>query len=128
MKKFFKSLICFCFISIYFFRSVGFIIIPIATTISSWFNSLFLFILLNNRKLFEFNTIFFVKFFKIVLVSIIMGIFFKYLIMIFENQLIYDYYFKSIYLILIVFLCLIFYLVISWFIKAFKYEDIKLKY
>ena len=115
-------------ISIYFFRSVGFIIIPIATTISSWFNSLFLFILLNNRKLFEFNTIFFVKFFKIVLVSIIMGIFFKYLIMIFENQLIYDYYFKSIYLILIVFLCLIFYLVISWFIKAFKYEDIKLKY
>ena len=57
-----------------------------------------------------------------------MGIFFKYLILIFQKQLIYDYHFKSIYLIFAVFLCLIFYLMLSLFIKAFKYEDIKLKY
>ena len=29
------------FISIYFFKEIGFIIIPIATTISSWFNAIY---------------------------------------------------------------------------------------
>ena len=33
-------------VSIYYFKSVGFIIIPIATSISSWFNSILLFIFL----------------------------------------------------------------------------------
>jgi putative peptidoglycan lipid II flippase len=116
------------FISIYYFKSIGFIIIPIATTVSSWFNSLILFIFLLKRNLFEFNSIFVIRFLKIVFASIIMGIFFKYLILIFQKQLIYDYNFKSIYLIFVVFLCLIFYLMLSLFIKAFKYEDIKLKY
>ena len=55
-------------------------------------------------------------------------IFFKYLISVFENQLVYDYYLKSLYLILSVFLGLIFYLLLSLLIKAFKFEDIKLKY
>ena len=38
------SVIMNIFISVYFFKRIGFIIIPIATTISSWFNSLILFI------------------------------------------------------------------------------------
>jgi len=115
-------------ISIYYFKSIGFIIIPIATTISSWFNSILLFIFLKNKDLFQFNKIFFIRFAKIIFVSIIMGIFFRYLILIFENQLVYDYYLKSFYLILSVFLGFAFYLIMSLFIKAFKYEDIKLKY
>ena len=57
-----------------------------------------------------------------------MGIFFRYLILTFENQLVYDYYLKSFYLILSVILGFAFYLIMSLFIKAFKYEDIKLKY
>ncbi|MBD1174991.1 murein biosynthesis integral membrane protein MurJ [Pelagibacterales bacterium SAG-MED01] len=116
------------FISIYYFKNIGFIIIPIATTISSWFNSIILFIYLKNKNLFEFNKIFILRFIKIIFASIIMGIFFKYLISIFENQLSYDYYLKSFYLILSVFLGLVFYFALSLFIKAFKYEDIKLKY
>jgi putative peptidoglycan lipid II flippase len=115
-------------ISIYYFKSIGFIIIPIATTISSWFNSILLFIFLKNKDLFQFNKIFFIRFTKIIFVSIMMGIFFRYLILIFENQLVYDYYLKSFYLILSVFLGFVFYLIMSLFIKAFKYEDIKLKY
>ena len=115
-------------VSVYYFETVGFIIIPIATTISSWFNSVVLFIYLKKRNLFEFNDVFFIKFFKIVISSILMGIFFQYLISILENQLAYEYYLKSLYLLLCVFLCLIFYLMLSVFIKAFKYEDIKLKY
>ena len=116
------------FISLYYFKDVGFIIIPIATTISSWFNSIVLFIYLKNKNLFEFNRTFLIRFFKIIIASIMMGVFFKYLIIVFENQLIYDYHLKSFYLILSVFLGLIFYLVISLIIKAFKYQDIKLRY
>ncbi len=115
-------------ISIYFFREIGFIIIPIATTISSWFNAIILFVYLKNKDLFNFNELFFAKLIKIFLASIIMGIFFNYLILFFENKLLYEYNFKSFYLILSAFLSLIFYLSFSLFIKAFKYGDIKLKY
>ena len=115
-------------ISIYYFKSVGFIIIPIATSISSWFNSILLFIFLKNRDLFQFNEIFIIRFFKISFSSFLMGIFFKYVIIFFENQLVYDYHLKSFYLLLSVILGLIFYLLISLLIKAFKYDDIKLKY
>ena len=115
-------------ISIYFFRDIGFIIIPIATTISSWFNAIALFVYLKNNNLFNFNDLFFIKFLKILLASILMGIFFNYLILFFENKLIYQYNLKSIYLILSSFLSLVFYLSFSLFIKAFKYGDIKLKY
>ena len=115
-------------ISLYYFQSIGFIIIPIATSISSWFNSIILFFYLRKKDLFKFNKVFFVKLFKIILASAIMGIFFNYLTSIFENQLIYDYNFKSFYLILSVFLGLVFYLLISFFIKAFNYNDLQLKY
>ena len=115
-------------ISIYFFREIGFIIIPIATTISSWFNAIVLFFYLKNKNLFNFNEIFFIKFIKILLASILMGIFFNYLIFFFENKLVYDYDFKSIYLIISVLLGLIFYLLVTYFIKAFNYKDLQLKY
>ena len=122
------SVILNIFISIYYFKNIGFIIIPIATTISSWVNSILLFIFLKNKDLFQFSKIFFIRFTKIIFASIMMGIFFRYLILTFENQLVYDYYLKSFYLILSVILGFAFYLIMSLFIKAFKYEDIKLRY
>ena len=39
-------------ISVYFFNKIGFVIIPIATTIASWFNAILLFIYLINKKYF----------------------------------------------------------------------------
>jgi putative peptidoglycan lipid II flippase len=115
-------------ISVYFFKSIGFIIIPIATTISSWFNLIFLFLSLQKRNLFSFNNIFIRRFFKIIFSSILMGLFFNYLILLFNEQLSFEYSFKSIYLILTVILGLGFYLLTSYLIKAFQLEDIKLKY
>ena len=115
-------------ISLYYFKSIGFIIIPIATSISSWFNSIVLFIFLKKDNLFKFNKVFFISLFKIILVSIVMGIFFYYLTLIFENQLVYSYTLKSIYLILSVLLSMVLYLLISFFIKAFNYNDLQLKY
>jgi len=115
-------------ISIYYFSEIGFIIIPIATTISSWFNSLLLFILLKNKNLFAFNKIFIIRFFKIIIASILMGIFFNFLLTYFQNELAFNHNIKSFYLILCVLLGLLFYLIISYWIKAFKINDIKLKY
>jgi putative peptidoglycan lipid II flippase len=115
-------------ISIYYFKDIGFIIIPIATTASSWFNSIILFIFLKKEKLFRFNEILVIKTLKIIFASILMGLFFSYLIHLFENQLSYDYQFKSFYLILSVLLGFVFYLLISFLINAFNYKDVQLKY
>ena len=115
-------------ISVYYFKAIGFIIIPIATTISSWFNSIILFIYLKNRNLFELDKVFLVRFFKIIFSSILMGFFFNFLILIFENKLLYDHYLKSFYLILSVLLGLVFYVLVSFLIKAFNYKDLQLRY
>ncbi len=115
-------------ISVYFFEEIGFIIIPIATSISSWFNLIVLFLVVKKRDWFYFNDIFINRFFKIILSSVLMGALYKFLIEIFSRQLSFDYSLKSFYLILSVIIGLSFYLVISYFIKAFKLEDIKLKY
>ena len=115
-------------ISIYFFNKIGFIIIPIATSISSWFNSIVLFIYLKNKNLFYFKNNFFLNFVKIIFASILMGLFFNFLLIVFENQLSFDHIFKSIYLILSVLFALFLYLFICYLIKAFKISDIKLNY
>ena len=52
-------------ISIVFFNEIGFLIIPIATTLSSWFNALLLFIFLKSEDLFSFNSVFINRFIKI---------------------------------------------------------------
>jgi putative peptidoglycan lipid II flippase len=115
-------------VSIYYFRNVGFIIIPIATSISSWFNSLILYIYLSKNKLFSFNKTFIKNFSKIIFSSILMGFIFNYLVSFFDTQLMYDYEFKLFYLILVVILTLILYLLVSFLIKAFNSKDLKLKY
>ena len=115
-------------ISVYYFKSIGFIIIPIATTISSWFNLITLFSFLQKRNLFIFNNIFITRFFKIIFSSVLMGLFFNYLMIIFNEQLSFESPLKSIYLILSVILGLGFYLFTSYLIKAFQLKDIKLKY
>jgi len=116
------------FISITFFKEVGFIIIPIATTISSWFNAILLFIFLRMNNLFSFNLVFINRFFKILFASVLMGIFFNYVIHFFNDKLLYEASSKAIYLIGAIIMGLIFYLLISILIKAFKKSDINLNY
>ena len=115
-------------ISVIYFSSIGFIIIPIATSISAWLNSILLFIFLKKENLFSFNEIFFKKIIKIIFASLIMGLFFNLLINFFSLNLDYTENFKSIYLILIVLFALILYILVSIFIKAFQIKDINLKY
>jgi len=115
-------------ISIYYFNEIGFIIIPIATTISSWSNAILLFIFLRNQNLFKFNKIFLIRLIKIIIASVFMGIFFNFLITHFQDELSFNQTLKSFYLIISVVLALFFYLFVSYLIKAFKMKDIKLKY
>jgi putative peptidoglycan lipid II flippase len=116
------------FISIFFFREIGFIIIPIATTVSSWFNAIFLFIFLKKENLFNFNLVFINRFIKILTATILMGIFFNYVIYFFNDKLVYLENLKAIYLIGAVVMGLVFYLLIAILIKAFKKSDINLNY
>jgi putative peptidoglycan lipid II flippase len=115
-------------ISIIFFKEVGFIIIPIATTISSWFNAVLLFIFLKKNNIFSFNLVFIDRFIKIFFCSLLMGIFFNYIIHFFNDMLLYEASFKALYLIVTVALGLMFYLLIATLIKAFKRSDINLNY
>ena len=116
------------FISIIFFREIGFIIIPIATTILSWFNAIFLFIFLKKENLFNFNLVFIDRFIKILTATILMSIFFNYVIYFFNDKLVYLENLKAIYLIGAVVMGLVFYLLIAILIKAFKKSDINLNY
>ena len=98
-------------ISVIFFKKIGFIIIPIATTISSWFNSILLFIFLKKENLFKFNLIFFSRFIRMIFSVIIMGLFFNYLIIYFASNLAFEQSYKSAYLVAIVLVGLISYLI-----------------
>ena len=62
-------------ISVYYFKDIGFIIIPIATSISSWFNSIILFFYLKKENLFHFEKYFIFKFLKISFASSMMCLF-----------------------------------------------------
>jgi len=116
------------FISVIFFKEIGFLIIPMATTVSSWVSAILLFVLLKKKNLFNFNLIFIDRFIKILIATIMMGIFFNFLINFLNNKLIYEEIFKSSYLIGAVILGLIFYILVAIFIRAFKISDIHLKY
>ena len=116
------------FISIYFFSSTGFIIIPIATTISSWINSLLLLFYLMKKNYFSFDEIFLFKFLNISCLSVFSGFVFYQLIKYFSYYLIYESEIKLLVIVLLVILTLIIYIITSIMTKAFKISDIKLKY
>jgi len=87
------------FISVFYFNSFGFIIIPIATSIASWFNSIMLFVFLKKDNLFNFNFLFISRFIRIIIATSIMGLFFNYLINFFDINMRYEQNFKAAYLI-----------------------------
>ena len=115
-------------ISVLFFQKLGFIIIPIATSISSWFNAITLYIFSRNKDFFVFNKTFLYRFPRILISSFIMGIFFYLLLNLLGEKLTYSVNLKFIYLLLSILFTLICYVVVSIFTKAFKLSDINLKY
>jgi len=115
-------------ISLTFFSQIGFIIIPIATTISSWFNGLILLVFVTNKNYFKFNSSFIKQITKIIFSNIIAIFIFYTLINILGTYLDYENNYKFIFIILIVLLTFVSYIGFSIIIKAFKISDINLKY
>jgi len=115
-------------ISLYYFGAIGFIIIPIATSTSSWINALMLFFYLILKKYFFLEIRLILNIIKIIFTTALSSYIFYNLIIIYNNELNYDSEYKLIYIILLVLITFISYILISMATKAFKLNDIKLKY
>ena len=115
-------------ISVYYFRDLGFIIIPISTSISSWVNSILLYIYLHREDHFKPNKKIIIQIIRITISAIAMGILLQNLLNYFDSQLSFENNYKFLYLLFIVILSILIYFVISLITKAFKLSDIKIKY
>ncbi len=115
-------------ISVYYFRDLGFIIIPIATSISSWVNSVFLYIYLHKEDYFRINKKLIIQIIRVTISTITMGILLQNLLSYFDSELSFENNYKFMYLFVIVILSILIYFVVSLITKAFKLSDIKIKY
>ena len=115
-------------ISLIFFSKIGFIIIPIATTISSWFNGIILLIFVINKNYFKFSPNFLKQMLKIIFSNIIVISIFYFLLNFLSSYFEYGNSLKFLYIILIVLFTFVSYVGVSIIIKAFKISDINLKY
>ena len=114
-------------ISVSLFNKIGFIIIPIATTVSSWINVLIHYYFIRKRTLHKFDSKFIYRFPRIILSVVVMGIILYLLLGYSLDKFDYNESWKFIYLFIIVITSLIVYFLISNFSGAFKFKDIKLK-
>jgi len=114
-------------ISVSLFNRFGFVIIPIATSISSWVNVLMHYYFIKKRNLHIFDSKFIYKFPRMILSVVVMGIILYLLLGFFSEKFDYNESWKFIYLFIIVVISLISYFLISNFSGAFKFKDIKLK-
>ena len=121
-QPFIFSLLSVClniFISVYFFKDFGFIIIAISTSISSWFNATLLYLFLHKKKYFIFETTLIKTFSKILISSLLMGLLLYYLVNNLENYLNYNSDFKLVVILILIFVSMAFYFILSIAIKAF---------
>jgi len=114
-------------ISVSLFNRLGFIIIPIATSISSWINVFLYFYFIKKMNFHSFDSKFIYKFTRMLLSVVVMGIVLYLLLGFFSDKFNYNESWKFIYLFIIVIDSLFSYLLISNFSGAFKFKDIKLK-
>ncbi len=112
-------------LSVIYFKELGFIIIPIATSIATWCAVVIYLILLLKLKYFKTSTIFYVNFIKIVISVVIMSTLLYFLINFFEDKLIYNNYYKSFYLIVIVASAAAIYLLSARLLGVFKIQNFK---
>ena len=113
------------FISVGLFSKVGFIIIPIATSISTWLGVIIYFCLLNNRKslLLKFDLV--TNIFKILVSTTIMSLILVLALDNYESYLNYTYKFKAICLISIVGFAGIVYLISCYLLGILKIKNYK---
>jgi putative peptidoglycan lipid II flippase len=114
-------------ISVSLFSKLGFVIIPIATSFSSWINVFLHFYFIKKKDFHFFDKVFIKKIPRIILSVVVMAIILYLLLGFFEDKFLYNESWKFIYLFIIVIISVVSYFLISNFLGAFKFKDIKLK-
>ncbi len=89
-------------ISVSLFKKYGFIIIPIATSVSTWVAVIIYFVLLNRNKFINFGNKYVLNFLKILLATTLMCFFLYFGLDYFEDKFEYSYKFKLIYLLIMI--------------------------
>ena len=113
-------------ISVSFFKQIGFVIIPIATSIATWLAVLIYVILLIKMKYFDAKYLFFANISKTFISSLIMSLGLYYLLSFFEEKLIYSSQYKSFYLIMTIILSTSAYLLLTRLLGIFKIKNFKI--
>ena len=112
-------------VSISFFNKIGFIIIPIATSISTWVGVFIYVYLLNNKKILLLKKQLKINLIKILTSSIIMSLILLFSLDKFANYLDYSYNYKAIYLISIVSFVGMIYLLSCYLLGILKFKNYK---
>ena len=121
------SMILNILISVSLFKKYGFIIIPIATSLSTWVAVLVYFILLNRSSLINFGNKYFFNVLKILLATIVMCLFLYLGLDYFEDKFEYSYKFKLIYLLIMIGSSATIYLFITKLLGVLNLKSYKLK-
>ena len=112
-------------ISVSFFNKVGFVIIPIATSISTWIGVFIYIFLLNSKKILLLKNQLLINFIKILTSTIIMSSILLFFLNKFSNNLDYSYNYKAVYLISIVGFVGMFYLLSCYLLGILKFKNYK---
>ena len=112
-------------ISVSFFNKFGFIIIPIATSISTWIGVFVYIYLLNSKKILLLKNQLMINFIKILISTIIMVSILIFSLNKFANYLEYSYNYKAVYLISIVAFVGMFYLLSCYLLGILKLKNYK---
>ena len=112
-------------VSLIFFKKVGFLIIPFATSFAAWCTVIIYQVNLYLDKYHFFDKLFFIKILKTIFCTIIMGLVFVLLIKIFGEYLLLNSLVKPLTLISMVLFSSLIYFLCAFFIKAFSISDLK---
>ena len=112
-------------ISLSFFSRIGFTIIPIATSISTWVGVIVYLYVLNKSDFLLFSKKLFLNALKIILSSIMMAIILIFIIESYKSYFDYNYIYKSVYLLIIVGFAGIIYLLSCYLLGLLKIKSYK---
>jgi putative peptidoglycan lipid II flippase len=112
-------------ISLTFFNTYGFLIIPLATSISAWLTVIIYQLNLIKSGYHSFDKLFVIRFIKSILCTLIMGLILSVLLKYFANYLESKTILKAIILISVVLFSAFIYFLTAYFLKAFRIKDLK---
>ena len=112
-------------ISVTFFRSIGFLIIPIATSISTWAGVIIYLFLLKKNNFLLLNKKLFYNILKIFISTIVMSFTLLFLLNKYGDYLDYNFDYKAVYILIIVGIVAVIYLVSCYLLGLLKIKNYK---